>query len=256
MSIEAVKKKESRTHTISLFSILGLSFLTFIGIVQGSTVRADDSNSQTSVATEEESTFATIRKKVRLRSFTEYMTPAFNNNQNYIPYGNGDALLPTNAFNIIWIDYEIAKDVKVVYWQRSNTNFASSARGENVSFVPRNPRFALRKVNVFNVPNLTTTYDIYFQPGLAYEGNGAGRNYEFGFRTATSYAIPASKWSIGATTEFTGAIGTVSKLPSSSSNLYGWAMPWTSYELSKIFSTQHYMTVSFQHLRGTPGPFA
>ena len=30
-------------------------------------------------------------------------------------------------------------------------------------------------------------------------------------------------------------------------------MPWASYDLNKTFSTQHYMTVSFQHVRETQG---
>lgn len=253
MTNKAAVKDGVRIKVGNRISILGVSLVTFVAIWQGSIARADDSEPQISITQEEKSTQGSILNKIRLRSFSEYMTPAFDNHENYIPYGDGSKLLPTNLFNIVWIDYEIAKDVKVVYWQRSNTNFASSDKGENFSFVPRNPRFALRKVNVFNNPNLTTTYDIYFQPGLAPEGNGAGRNFEFGFRTATSYAFPSSKWSIGAITETTGAIANAPSGPEGSSNLYGWAMPWTSYELNKIFSTQHYMSVAFQHVRGTTG---
>ncbi len=202
---------------------------------------------------EEESTLKTLRKKVRMRTFTEFMTPAIDNHQNYIPWEDGSALLPTNTFNIVWVDYEIAKDTKIVYHQRFNMNYAASPRGEGVHTVFRNPRIALRRMNVFNVPNLNTMYDVYIQPGLAPESELAGRNLEFGFRTNTSYSIPRSRFTIGAYSEFTTAICFNKPGPQGSSNAYGWLMPWASYDLNKTFSTQHYATVSFQHIRETQG---
>jgi hypothetical protein len=213
---------------------------------------AAESDIQESIASEEPSFWSKARKKIRSRTFTEFMTPAVDNHGGYIPLENGDPLLPANAFNIIWADYEIAKDTKIVYWQRSNLNFAPTptSGGAHVSLVPRNPRFALRKVNVFDVPNLSTTYDVYIQPGLAPEAASGGRDLEFGFRTATSYSIPGSRWSLGAISETTVAPLFRDANPrAGSSNFYGWLMSWASYDLSKTFSTQHYVTVSFQHVR-------
>ncbi len=213
---------------------------------------AQKSSLETSETEATQSEWQKIRQKIRIRSFTEFMTPAFDNHSNSIPYEDGSKLLPTNTFNLAWIDYEIAPDLKIVYYQRLNINFADSEKRQAVNAVPRNPRFALRKVNVFNISHLTTSYDFYVQPGLAPEANGAGRNLEFGIRTATSYAFPRSKWSVGATSETTVAFS-FKPAPEGSSSFYGWLLPWASYELSSVFSTQHYLSASFQHIRGTFG---
>ena len=179
------------------------------------------------------------------------MTPSITGGTGSIPWEDGKALLPTNLLNIVWADYEIAKDIRVGYWQRMNVNLISSPRGNGVHTVMRNPRFAIRKLNVYNVVGLNTIYDFYVQPGFAPESrpDAMGRSLEFGFRTSHAYPIPASRFNVGLVTEVTKAF---SFNGDPVANVYGWAMPWTSYDLSKTFSTQHIMSVSFQQLSKDP----
>jgi hypothetical protein len=190
-----------------------------------------------------------IQEKIRVRTFSEFMAPAIQGNSGSVPDTDGSRLMSTNTFNIAWMDYEIAKDWKIVYWQRFIVNFASPAGDFNLSTYTRNPRFAIRRVNFFSNPNISSTYDLYIQPGLGDEAapSAAGRTVEGGFRTNTSYVVPRSKWNIGAITEFTVSY---SKTNTTDANIYGWAMPWMSYDLTPTFSTQHYATINFQHLRG------
>jgi hypothetical protein len=194
---------------------------------------------------ESKTTLQTLQEKVRVRTFTEFMSPAFRGNPRNVPDEEGADLLPTNSFNIAWMDYEIAQDWKVVYWQRFNINFAPTSRGDGIHTVARNPRFALRKINLFDNPNISSTYDFYVQPGLAPEASESGRTIEGGIRTNTSYALPKSSWSVGAITEFT-----LSK--DKAASYYGWVMTWASYDLNPTFSTQHYVTVNFLNQTGKP----
>jgi hypothetical protein len=166
----------------------------------------------------------------------------------------GTPLMPTNAFNIFWTDYEIAKDWKLVYWQRAQIYFAETRTATAPDATLRNPRFGIRKVNVFKVPNLQTTYDFFLQPGLATEGRSdiKGRSYEFAIRTNTSYNFPGTRWNTGLITEMTVSMASeMTEAASKNANFYGWAMPWLSYDLSSHVSTQHYATVNFQQLRNS-----
>lgn len=192
----------------------------------------------------------TFKQRARIRTFSEFMTPSTNNHDYAVPNPDGTELNPTNIFSIAWMDYEVAEDTKVVYWQRFNTYLPQTPTAGAFDTVLRNPRFALRKVNVFKNPNLTTTYDLYVQPGMAPEASLSGRTFEFGFRSSTSYAFPKSKWNVGLITESTISI---SDHATRSANFYGWLMPWTSYDLSKTVATQHYFSLNFEHLRGTQG---
>lgn len=214
-----------------LLSILG--FLLCQGILGHAVdALADD------VAVTEKSTFSTLKSKVRSAVWAEYMTPNYSSTQ-FPP-----------SYAIAWLDYDIGKDFKVLYWQRSFI-FANTPTGfQGVQFEVRNPRFALRKINVIQIPNLSSTYDLYVQPGLGNEANRGGRHIEVGFRTNHSYAIPHSKWSTGMTTEVTSATSFFSDLRGA--NLYGWVMPWFNYEINKTFSTQHYFAYNFQHYRTKP----
>jgi hypothetical protein len=198
-----------------------------------------------------QNTWSLIRPKIRMRTFSEFMSPGLKDASTSVPEPDGTALMETNLFNIVWADYEIAPDTKVVYWQRFTVNFTPTSASQGLDAVARNPRFALRRVNVFKTPGLDTTYDIYIQPGIATEAKSSDRNMEFGSRTNTSYQFPKSRFSIGAVTELTFSIA---RNPvTTGANLYGWAMPWVNYELNKTFSTQHYATINLMHGRGTRG---
>jgi hypothetical protein len=210
-------------------------------------VHADDSS-----LPEETSTWSFIQKKFRFRTFSEFMSPSLeglSGKTTAVPTAEGGEMAPTNVFNIAWMDYEVAPNYRIVYWQRFNVFLAPSANDSGTRFIPRNPRFAFRRTNIFNSEKIVSTYDVYIQPGLAPEAAspGANRSFEFGIRTNTSYTFSDSKWSIGAVTETTGSLSTRG---GAGADFYGWFMPWASYELSKIFSTQHYLTLNYMHNRG------
>jgi hypothetical protein len=227
------------------------ALFTFLIVIWTSGSAMADSESPGSVS-QETSTWQLIKSKLRFRTFTEFMAPAaLSNSPTQIPEPDGSSAAPTNVFNIAWMDYEIAENYRILYWQRFTVNLASGGALTGVNTIARNPRFALRRTNVFSNPNISSTYDIYIQPGITPEAISAGRNFEFGFRTNTSYSAPSSRLSFGAITEFTVSLSSKSG-PSDRANIYGWAMPWVSYKLNKLFSTEHYLTINFQHKEGKP----
>jgi hypothetical protein len=71
---------------------------------------------------------------------------------------------------------------------------------------------------------------------------------ELGFRTNTTYAIPHSRWTIGAVQEFTASYFSGGAGPQA----YAWIAPWVSYELSPVFSIQTSFFVPVQNLRDRP----
>jgi hypothetical protein len=187
-------------------------------------------------------------QKVRSNFFMEIMSPG-SNSPGYVPAEDGSPLIPSNIFAILWIDYPIAEDTRIGYWQRGNANLAGSQ-----TFRVRNPRFELRKLNVWKKQGLSSTYDFYIQPGIAPEGGsiasgGSGRSLEIGIRTSHAYTFPESHWSIGMTTETTKAF---SFRGPTSANVYGWAMPWINHHWSTHFSHEHYFTLSLQQLSQDP----
>lgn len=240
MEAEAEQQVESK-NSLSPIAILALA----VSSLCGHPVYAGDV--PVSQVTEEPSFWQGVRKRIRARTFTEMMTPAIDSSKGQIPDNDGSPFAPMNAFNILWTDYEFADDLRIVYWQRVMVNIVGTSTHGPMDFTPRNPRFALRKTKFFDNKNLSTTYDLYVQPGLASEATNAGRTFEFGFRTASSYSFPGSRFSIGMITEMTGVY---SKFDMPGANFYGWFMPWMSYDLNKTFSTQHYVTLNYQHMRG------
>lgn len=239
-----------------------LLFSVFVGLAQTSSPFAEDltltSESQSVQESQSGSLWKSVRDKLRFRTFTEFMTPAVSQGDLNVPDRDQPGLMPTNLFNIIWADYEIAKDTKIVYWQRLILFPAADGVHPGFQALPRNPRFAVRRVNLFNSSAVATTYDLYFQPGLAPEADAKGRNVETGFRTNTSYSVPTSRISLGMVTETTFSLSTQPEFEfaahrSETSNFYGWLMPWASYNLTQALATQHYVTLNYQHNRGTSG---
>ena len=191
-----------------------------------------------------------LTRKFRLRSFSEYMTPSIAGVRGFVPnhaYINRGKFNPTNIYNIVWIDYDIGNDWKVLYWQRAFLNLATEIPGPQVNLFIRTPRFALRKTNFYQSATTDGTWDFYIQPGIqgfSQETALLKRPIEAGFRTSTSYKPPDQSWSLGLVSELT---LTTDPLAS----FYGWFMPWASYEFNDTFSTQHYFAVNFQQLRGS-----
>jgi hypothetical protein len=195
----------------------------------------------------EQSTWENIRLKLRAGSFTEYMTPAFSGNPFAIPTPGGDPLSSHNISSFFWTDYQIGDELRFLYFQKHVVNFAA-LNSNSSGIIFRNPRFAIRKTKVFDHPNILSVYDFYLQPGIAPEADPsqAGRAFEVGFRTNTTYALPGSNWNIGFISEFTYAF--LNK--STGSDMYGGLTPWLSYTISKRFKTNHNLTVNFLHPKG------
>ena len=239
------------------------SLLAFFTLLTASTlfsanVLADSAAPVISEAKAEETTLQFIKRKFRIRHFTEYMTPAISGLGSQVPSsaspgspdtGNPGILGPTYTFNYFFIDYDIGNDWKIVFWQRYFL-FFDAIEGTTQRF--RNPRFAIRKVNPFNVKNLTSAYDIYYQPGTSPEAfNEMSRSHEFGFRHNTSYAFANSNWSAGLVGELTFSFSNSGA--TTGTNYNGWSTLWASYELNKLFYTMNALTLNFQHFRDQRG---
>ena len=225
---------------------LACVLLIFALLSSNSSVFADEVPVSESTSTRE-STWHLLKEKLRIRTFTEVMSPAFQEHGTSVPDLNGTDLAPTNLFTIAWADYEITPNYRVFFWQRFMLFLANDPTTSAGSISPRNPRFGIRRTNLFKNPNISTTYDLYVQPGLAPESMSQGRSLEVGFRTNTSYTIPNSKWSIGEVTELNASF---SDHGGPGSNAYGWSMSWASYEFSKPFATEHFLTFNFMQQRG------
>ena len=190
-----------------------------------------------------------LKSKTRMKSFTEWMSPSLSENGTYMPTPEGKKLSPSNSFSIVWADYPILRNMRVLFWQRYKVFFGEQG-APFLSTRFRNPRFALRWLDVIDHPNFSTTYDFYIQPGLAQEAKSLNRDLELGFRTVTQYSIPATRWRLGATTEFTWS---TSLTPTSKGqNYYGWITTAIHYDLSPRLAAQSFVTINFKQNRGTP----
>ncbi len=197
---------------------------------------------------EPQSPWSLIQSKLRVRTFTEMMVPAFDGNTNSVPRPDGSRFIPGNLFNIAWADYEVGNNLRVFYWQRFIITLNSNQELSGVQYFPRDPRFGVRWLQVFDIPELSTTYDVFIQPNITSNYTSNRNVLEFGFRTNTSYTIPHSRWSIGAVQEFTASYFSGGLGPQA----YAWIAPWFSYELSPVFSIQTSFFVPVQNLRDRP----
>ncbi len=234
--------KKLKFHLICLSSV----FFTLANVYSPAVYADPISLTQTS---ENESTWQLIKKKLRVRTFSEFMTPSLNGESGSVPRFNGRSFSPTSIFHIFWTDYEIAPHYRVVYWQRMLLFLNSNIDFQGIQFLPRHPRFAIRRTEVFDVPQLSTTYDLFVQYDVD-NYYSTHNSFEVGIRTNTSYAFPQSHWSLGMIQEYTTSYLT----PNAQGNMraYGWFMPWVSYEINSKFSTQHYVTMPFQNMRNAP----
>ncbi len=193
-----------------------------------------------------ESTWNQIRPRLRMRTFSELMTPSFSGNGDSVPKPNGSRYAPAHLFNIVWTDYEISRNFRLFYWQRFILTLNANPDFQPFQYLPRDPRFGARWTQVFDVPGLSTSFDVFIQPNVTANKISNQNIVEFGFRTNTSYAIPQSRWSLGLIQEFTSSYLGGGRGPQA----YGWVMNWFSYEFSPVFSTQTAFSVPFQNYRG------
>jgi len=190
------------------------------------------------------------QSKFRIRNFTEFMTPAFQGRTRSIPNRDGSEYIPATLFNILAIDYEIAPDYRILYHQRALLMLTPNSSFQGLNLFGRDPRFALRRTQVFDVPHVNTTYDLYVQPGIANNQLSDGNSFEVGFRTNTSYSPPGTRWNFGLLQEFTTRY--LNPSGQGRQRAYGWFMPWVSYDLSQKISLQHFTTLPFTNLRSQP----
>jgi hypothetical protein len=146
------------------------------------------------------------------------------------------------------MDYEIKKDYRLLYFQRNRLIFSNQGSLGHSEFQLQDPRLGIRMTQNFDHVGLTTTYDLYIQPGVTRDAQKIGRNFDFGVRTNTSYDISGSRMSIGAITDIS-----VSSFNQSGSaaDLVGVAALWGSYLLNTRLSSQHWVVVPFKHQQGT-----
>ncbi len=231
------KKNSSLSFSFCLALLICIPFLLSYSVTATAqeVIQADDPT---------QSIWSLIRPRLRLRTFSELMVPSFQGNTDSVPKPDGSKYAPANLFNIVWTDYEIGQNLRLFYWQRFIVTLNSNSDFQALEYLPRDPRFGIRFLQVFDAPGLSTSYDLFLQPNVT-ANQISNRNFlEFGFRTSTSYTIPKSHLSLGLVQEYTMAY-----LGGEGPRSYGWAMPWFSYELSKTFSTQTAFSFPIQNLR-------
>jgi hypothetical protein len=113
----------------------------------------------------------------------------------------------------------------------------------------KDPRFGLRGVQLFNVSGLTSTIDLFVQPGVMTQSRNIGRLMDIGFRASAIYVVPGSRWEFGAIAEVTNSHFQAGE---TGTNLSGFVSPWASYRINSKLTTQHWLIVPFEHQKGEP----
>ncbi|MEO5970953.1 MAG: hypothetical protein ABIQ95_13575 [Bdellovibrionia bacterium] len=236
----------SKAYDVKVWSTLG--FLAFAALHLGTSneVRANLPTDEVKPAGLQQSTQLSVRSKLRIRNFIEFMTPALQGQSSSIPNSDGSGYIPTTVFNIFSADYEIAPNYRILYTQRVFLFLTEDPDFQSMSIFGRDPRFGLRRTQVFDLPNLNTTYDLYFQPGISNNQISGGNRFEVGFRTSTNYVLPGTRWTLGIVQELTTGYLDVY---GTGLRAYGWFVPWFSYDLSDKISLQHFTNLAFKNPR-------
>ena len=186
-----------------------------------------------------------LKTKVRARSFHEFMSPSAASPS--VPASDGADLSPSNLYGFFWLDYEVFKNWRILYHQRELLEFSGAPTSLGIGGRFFDPRFGIRRSQVFDIPGLVTNYDWFIQPGITADAASSGKQFETGIRTNTNYTVPKSRWSVGMISELVagfydrGGMG---------SDFYGFFSPWVNYNLSATVSTQHWILIPFQHRSG------
>src|SRR5690348_12102183 len=93
-----------------------------------------------SISGSSDSTWLKIRSKIRMRYFSETMTPALRGNMSSVPLADGSEYTPASFFNTLWADYEFAPNYRIVYWQRSIAMLTTNTEFNRPSYYLRAPR--------------------------------------------------------------------------------------------------------------------
>ena len=207
---------------------------------------------QTNSTQATEQTAATARPllsldRVRAKLFTEVMSPALESSAAVTPDPQGNAVDPVNAFNIIWADYEFADGLRALWFQRLPLNLSAPDSSQSWDLTFSDPRVGLRLTDRIKLKGLTSTIDFYAHPGLSEGSRLRGRALELGLQASLSYAIPRSRFTIGAISDFRRSLY---DRPGEGASFSGAFVPWTSYSLTERLSTQHWLTLPYRQARG------
>lgn len=188
-----------------------------------------------------------IRKKIRVRTFSEWMSPAFEGAENSVPSADGQTTLdPTNIFNILWTDYEFKKNFRFLYFQRFQSNLTGNASAPSGT-AWSDPRFALRITDFFPSRQWTTTLDLYYHAPTSDASRSIGRSAEIGAQWAGLYLIPQSRWSVGFLTDVRKSFY---NSPGNGGNYWsGFVAPRAQYEFNSKWSTQHWLVTPYRQIR-------
>ncbi len=203
----------------------------------------------------QESSLTQWTSRLRIRSFSEFMTPVFHEfSKHQVPSPQGGSAFTSNIFNIAWMDYEIAPRSYLLLWQRFFINSFASLDPGGLVAVARNPRFAYRRTQIWDHPDWSTTYDFYLQPGLAPENRSMDRTLEVGFRASNNFHPQGSDWTLGLTFELTANPQWTSPPASVAGNrvdYYGSTFMFVEHKINDLFASEHYLSVNFQHFQGS-----
>jgi hypothetical protein len=193
------------------------------------------------------STWEQIVSKIRMRTFSEVMSPSFSDSSS-VPTSDGKQLDPVNMFNIAWVDYEFAKDWRALYFQRFVFNFtANEANPQGFGGVFLDPRFGIRRTNAIPIQGFNSTWDLYVQPGVSPGSLAAGRILDVGLQMSNSYTIPKTKLTLGLLSDIRGS---AYREGGSGNDFAFTAAPWVSYEILPWLSTQHWFFSPIRHAKG------
>ena len=183
-------------------------------------------------------------ERIRIRNFSEFMSPSFQGGTGAIPGSDGKGLAPSLMTGFFWADFEVSPNYKILYFQRNTLTFSNFGGASEFQLKLQDPRFGLRRTQLFDVPGLITQYDFYVQPGVTAESRARGRQFDLGVRTFNRYSFQGSRFSIGAVTDVA-----FSRFDSGrdGADLSGTLVPFISYSISARVSTQHWFVLPFQH---------
>jgi hypothetical protein len=159
--------------------------------------------------------------RLRLHNYSEWMTNTLG--QNGIAYPQGDIFSPSFVSGRVVVDYRIAPETRLFYWQ---AYFLSGFQHAILA----NPRLGLRLTQLFDVAHLKTLYDFYVLPSLS-------GFFTVGSRMNHAYSLFAH-FDLGLVMEWNFKMAKFS----------GLFVPWLSYRFSSCFSTQHWLVFPLQYV--------
>jgi hypothetical protein len=206
-------------------------------------------SAKANTSTGQKSKIQRIWDKTRIRHFSEFMTPPIEFKGQSVLGPDGAPVDPMNIFSIFWMDYEFAKDFRVLYFQRVPFNLVETPAGPGPDATISDPRFALRITN-FLPEVVRSQVDIYAQPGWSRGSAHIGRLVEPGFQLNFSWTPKHGKFTVGFLGDWRFSVFKRTEL--GQRNMYGFAAPWFSYNITSKLSTQSWFNFPYRHDDGKP----